>query len=568
MRSPRAIALILVTLAFGTPFSVHATCSRHRSFGESILINATGSTPDLTRMPVSADFNGDLLPDFAAHDSEYFRKRVHVKEDTRATTVGIYLNDSTPGNVKFLPAAQFLVGEAAGCYSCVNETDLQVADLNDDGAPDLVASLSANDAVYVLINKKLGKKDQVGFFPPIKLRVGEDPVWVRIGNFDEDIFPDIATVNLERRLVVSDVWSISYLQGNGDGTFQPANTLVLSDTDRLGFTDRNNVTPYERHETDVYVLPFPGGPSLDVLVTSGILVLPRVWIIEPGAKGFSQLKMPRPNINLTFRPGFYDRTGTAPIAFFDPFEFIGPGALVHGQRFKLLNPSWGDPANTELSDFNAANIHSLGRLESFHLADFDGDRVKDVFAFFTHAMVLGFHRLKVNPFAPLVGGAGEVQILRMFQRSGDDTPLYHSAAVADFDRDNILDILAGSDNPKFPLMIYPGQDIAQAGQIKLQQFMPPAVTEGGKVLFTGDGFLKPSRLLYATLTEVGGKGIWTVPILRDDILSQTQWALQVPKLGDAQFWKKKPGQIVVAVTVENACEKSNPPLNITVRPSP
>ena len=567
MRSPRLIVSIL--LAFASPFLAHATCVRSRSFQESIPVGATALTPSLSRMPVVADFNGDSLPDFAAHDSDYFRKYASAKESTRATGVGIYLNDSAAGSVKFLPAIQLTVGESAGCFNCVNETDLQAADFNLDGAPDLVASLSANDAVYVLINKKLPKRDQVEFFPPVKLAVGEDPLWVRVGNFDEDSLPDIATVNLERRLVVADVWSLSYLKGNGDGTFEPADTLVLGDADRLGFTDRNNTSPYERHETDVYVLPFTSGA--DVLVTSGILVLPRVWDVKPGEKGFSALKLP---IRLASAPGLFDRTGTAPMALFDPFEFFGPGALAHGKRFKLLEPDWGDPANVELADFIAQNVDSLGRLEDFRLADFDGNGERDVFAVFSNALVVGFKMATLHPFAPLVGGRGEVQIVRLFQRNGDDTPRFHSAAVADFDGDKLLDVLTGSDNPGIPLMIYPGQDIAQAGPVELLQFMPSEVLERGKVLFTGNGFQKPSPLLFATLTEVGAPpmvrpGRWTVPLSSSDILSQTQLALRVPVLGDGSFWKKRPaGKVVVEVTVDNACERSSPPLQITVLPNP
>ena len=567
MRSPRLIVLIL--LAFASPFLAHATCVRNRAFQESLPVGASALTPSLSRMPVVADFNGDSRPDFAAHDSDYFRKYAAVKESTRATGVGIYLNDSAAGSLKFLPAIQLNVGEASGCFNCVNETDLQAADFNLDGAPDLAVSLSANDAVYVLINKKLPKMDTVEFFPPVKLAVGEDPLWVRVGSFDEDSFPDIATVNLERRLVVADVWSLSYLKGNGDGTFEPANTLVLGDADRLGFTDRNNVSPYERHETDVHVLPFASGA--DVLVTSGILVLPRVWDVKPGEKGFSALKLP---IRLPSTPGLLARTGTAPMAFFDSFELFGPGSLALGKRFRLLDPDWSDAANVQLADYLAHNVGSLGRLEGFHLADFDGDGQRDVFAFFSNAMAVGFRTPPLHPFAPLVGGSGEVQIVRLFQRNGDDTPRFHSAAVADFDGDRILDVLTGSDNPGIPLMIYLGQDIVQAGPVELKQLMPSEVLERGKVLFTGNGFKTPSPLLYATLTEVGAPpmvtpGRWTVPLSSSDILSQTQLALRVPVLGDGGFWRKRPaGKVTVEVTVDNPCERSSPPLQITVLPNP
>jgi hypothetical protein len=213
-----------------------AICPTRRTFRPGTSIAATLLTPALTRMPVVADFDGDGRPDFAAHDSEYFRFYSAVKKDTRATTVGVYLNRSTPGSLAFAGARELTAGEPAGCFNCVNETDLQAADLDGDGAPDLVASLSANDAVYVFFNDLRGPSG--AFLPPVKVRVGEDPVWVRVGDFDGDAVLDIATVGLERRAVVADVRNRSLARGLGGRSFAPAETLVLDDAARLGFTDQ------------------------------------------------------------------------------------------------------------------------------------------------------------------------------------------------------------------------------------------------------------------------------------------------------------------------------------------
>lgn len=485
--------------------------------------------------------------------------------DTSATNVAVYLNRSTPGALRFRPIVVPL-GEAARCYNCVNETDLQAVDVDNDGAPDLVASLSANDAVFVSFNDLRGPSKS--FLPPVRVAVGQDPVWVRVGDFDGDSVNDLATINLERKLVVSDVWSLTFVPGGGR-TFGAAKTLVLGDADRLGFTDRNDVSPYERHETDFTVARLPlGAPGgQDALVTSGILIgaAPRIWFIPPGG---SQFQRSPQDLSLAPGPGLYALTGTAPFAFFSPgFSLIGPGSLTAGAPGTIFKPDWSVPGNTPLAAFVTANFGTLGRLESFHLADFDGDGQIDTVARFSNASLVGFGRgLRAHPFEPLVGGGGEVQTIAMSARR-DDQPLFHSLVIGDFDGDRNLDILSAGMGIG-GLAVYRGAVIAQAGPVMLTQVMPATTKEGGRVSFTGTGLLAPSPATVATLTQVGGAARWRVPIQPADIPADTTLNLTIPMLGDDGFWRRNGPTINVDVVVENACNTSAPAVRIQVSQGP
>ena len=110
-------------------------------------------------------------------------------------------------SVPFEPALNFATG--------VNPSFVAVADLNNDGIPDLVVSNYENGTGMVgnTISVLLGNGDGT-FKAQRTFIVGLDPSAVAIGDVNGDTIPDIVT---------SDVGSetVSVLQGNGDGTFQP-----------------------------------------------------------------------------------------------------------------------------------------------------------------------------------------------------------------------------------------------------------------------------------------------------------------------------------------------------------
>jgi len=94
---------------------------------------------------------------------------------------------------------------------------LAAADLNADGAPDLVTANRFSDNVSVLLGNGDGTFQAQQTFP-----VGNFPVSVAVADLNTDGVPDLVTANAN-----SD--NVSVLLGNGDGTFQAQQTFPVGD---------------------------------------------------------------------------------------------------------------------------------------------------------------------------------------------------------------------------------------------------------------------------------------------------------------------------------------------------
>ena len=99
----------------------------------------------------------------------------------------------------------FFRATIAGKYEIV---DLQSADLDADGAGDLIATRDDSSSIAVLRGKKDG-----GFHDPLLAPVGGGPCDVAIGDADEDGKLDLLVANATSQ-------DISLLLGKGDGTFE------------------------------------------------------------------------------------------------------------------------------------------------------------------------------------------------------------------------------------------------------------------------------------------------------------------------------------------------------------
>jgi len=147
---------------------------------------------------VSADFNGDGKPDFAA--------------ETNFVPVGA----TTPLSV-YLGNGDGTLGTAIPTTIPQNTGFIAAADLNADGKAD-VATVYVNcnagnntclpGDLVVLIGNGDGT-----FQSPVEYAVGLEPEDLTIGDFNGDGKPDVATANLASS-------TISILLNNGDGTFQ------------------------------------------------------------------------------------------------------------------------------------------------------------------------------------------------------------------------------------------------------------------------------------------------------------------------------------------------------------
>jgi hypothetical protein len=148
------------------------------------------------------DFDGDGTPDLAVtHASP-------LPSGPEAVTILLGNGDGS-----FRNAGDFQVG--------TSPVSIAVADLKHDGKLDLVTANIISNTVSVL----LGNGDGT-FQPAVNLPVGPTPESVAVGDFAGDGNLSIVTAN--EGDIQGNGGSISLLRGNGDGTFQPAVTLPLS----------------------------------------------------------------------------------------------------------------------------------------------------------------------------------------------------------------------------------------------------------------------------------------------------------------------------------------------------
>jgi hypothetical protein len=90
---------------------------------------------------------------------------------------------------------------------------IAVADFNNDGNLDLVTANKTSDSVSVLLGNGDGTFQPAQSFPLIQ---GSAPVYVAVGDFNEDGNPDIVVADNG----FNNGTTVSVLLGNGDGTFQ------------------------------------------------------------------------------------------------------------------------------------------------------------------------------------------------------------------------------------------------------------------------------------------------------------------------------------------------------------
>src|SRR6266566_57687 len=116
------------------------------------------------------------------------------------------------GDGTFQPAQTFTTGTGPFFVT--------VGDFNGDGKPDLaVANYGPNTQRRTTISVLMGNGD--GTFQPAQtFGVGTGPTWMALGDFNRDGKQDLVVLNQ-----VSN--SVSVLLGNGDGTFQPAQNFAV-----------------------------------------------------------------------------------------------------------------------------------------------------------------------------------------------------------------------------------------------------------------------------------------------------------------------------------------------------
>jgi hypothetical protein len=153
------------------------------------FVQEVGQPPEF---PVTADFNGDGIPDLA---------NVNVSTGTVSVLLG-------RGDGTFAPPLAFTVGGTPA--------GLVAGDFNSDGIPDLAVLDGASGTVSIL----LGNGD--GTFQPKQTFVtaGTNLVGLAAADFTGDGRLDLATAD-------GASGTVSILLGNGDGTFLPPQTFAV-----------------------------------------------------------------------------------------------------------------------------------------------------------------------------------------------------------------------------------------------------------------------------------------------------------------------------------------------------
>jgi hypothetical protein len=151
------------------------------SFGPPTAVGAGGPTWGIAAGVLTSSGNTDL-----------------VKVNNGDDSVGVLLGN---GDGSFQEQQNYSTG--SGTYT----TDVAIADVNNDGIPDIITANAGNDTVSVL----LGNGDGT-FGPPTLFDVGVAPYSVAVGDFNEDGNADLAVAG-------NGGTTVSVLLGNGDGTF-------------------------------------------------------------------------------------------------------------------------------------------------------------------------------------------------------------------------------------------------------------------------------------------------------------------------------------------------------------
>jgi len=171
------------------------------------LVPALPIGTDFPNQTITADFNGDGLPDLALVDTG---------SNKIGSNIEILLGNSRGG---FGPAKSFAAGN--------QPEGLVATDFNHDGHLDLIVSdfgTFPND--HGGVSLLLGNGDGT-FQSPVSFGAGDFPVGIATGDFNGDGNPDAVVADFGTSVGVA---SVTLLLGNGNHGFRPAQTVVTFPT--------------------------------------------------------------------------------------------------------------------------------------------------------------------------------------------------------------------------------------------------------------------------------------------------------------------------------------------------
>jgi large repetitive protein len=349
----------------------------------SRFVQATGSPILLPSVQTAVaweatgDFNGDGIPDLAAISSDY-QSHAYVLlgigdgtfhapaayaigEYAAFVTVADVNNDGHPDIVvanAFSGNVGVLLGNANGTFGAqttfpVGSKPIFVAagDVNGDGILDLVVANNGDSTIGVLLGDGTGH-----FAAQVTYPVGGAPDGIAIGDFNGDGKPDLAVSNAYT--YPSPLGSISLLMGAGNGTFAAATTLTV---------------PAAVSPSAVLAVDLRGNGTLDLVFADNGLT------IHPAA--------PAVYVMLGNNNGSFGALATYPTE--DNAQSVTAGDINHDGILDLVVPdSAADGSGTSVSvlmgkgdgTFGAKTDYPVGGGGPYNavLADFNGDGLLDI----------------------------------------------------------------------------------------------------------------------------------------------------------------------------------------------
>jgi hypothetical protein len=260
----------------------------------------TYSGGDMTVSVALGDLNGDGFPDIVV---------------AGYTEVSVLLNN---GNGTFQTAVTYGPG---GLYA----EGVAIADVNGDGIPDILVAnecadnICQNGSVGVLLGNSNGTfKTAVAY-----LSGGQRGISVTVADVNGDGIPDLVVAN------ASNLGELGVLLGNGNGTFQAAETffsggpLAIS----VAVTDINGDGKPDLLVANLCTGTMCGTPagSVGVLINTSVSGSTTTLVSSPNPSRFGQAL----NLTATVTPkkGFYAGTPTGAVSFFNGTTNLGSSSL-------------------------------------------------------------------------------------------------------------------------------------------------------------------------------------------------------------------------------------------------
>jgi Bacterial Ig-like domain (group 3)/FG-GAP-like repeat len=184
---------------------------------------------------------------------------------------------------------------------------IKIGDFNDDGIQDLAVANANDNTISIL----LGNGD--GTFTgasgsPVNVGIGSFPFFIAVADFNNDGNPDLAVVNGRDN-------SVSFLEGNGDGTFTPfagspfilpnnagSSPIVAADFNRDGKVD---LAVANFNVNNVYVLLGNGDGTFTLSAQPPITVGPNPFAmvaLDYNGDGYTDLAVANYNYNFSPNP--------------------------------------------------------------------------------------------------------------------------------------------------------------------------------------------------------------------------------------------------------------------------